>query len=67
MAKFQPGQTVYILGRYRAKVIECGPLQVTCNVYEGLAPHQKNPARAIYPLRLVEAKRAKEEPARAGE
>ena len=53
MSKFQPGQTVYILGRYRAEVIECGPLTVTCDVYEGLAPHEKVPTRANYDLALV--------------
>jgi hypothetical protein len=67
MARFQPRQTVYILGRYRAKVIECGPLTVTCEVYEGLAPREKAPVTASYRLPLVEAKRAGEEAARAGE
>jgi hypothetical protein len=54
MAKFQPSQTVYILGRYRAKVIECGPQTVTCDVFQGLAPHDTAPQRANYDLHLVE-------------
>jgi len=57
MAKLQPGQTVYILGRYRAVVVECSPFTVTCDVYEGLAPREKKPTRADYVPPLVEAKR----------
>jgi hypothetical protein len=59
MPRFTKGQTVYILGKYRAKVIECGALTVECDVYEGLAPHEKAPVRASYNLALVEAKRSK--------
>lgn len=55
MQKFQPGRTVYILGRYRAKVIECGQFTVTCEVYEGLAPLERAPVTASYSLHLVEA------------
>ena len=53
MSKFKECQTVYILGRYRATVIECGPHTVTCDVYEGLARHEKVPTRASYALALV--------------
>ena len=35
--KFRKGQTVYIQGRYRAKVVDCGPHTVTCDAYEGLS------------------------------
>ena len=59
MAKLQPGQTVYILGRYRAVVVECSPFTVTCDVYEGLAPHEKCPLKANYPHILVEAQRTR--------
>ena len=48
MPKFKPGQTVYILGRYRAKVIECGQFTVTCDVYEGLPSHDKVPNAFVF-------------------
>jgi hypothetical protein len=54
--RFTKGQTVYILGRYRAKVVECGRFTVTCDVYEGLAPHEKIPTRADYAHAMVEEK-----------
>jgi hypothetical protein len=57
--KFRKGQTVYIQGRYRAKVVDCGPHTVTCDVYEGLALGQKPPQRAQYHIDLVEPKKQK--------
>ncbi len=54
--KFKKGQTVYILGRYRAKVVECGPHTVSCDVYQGLNIGQKPPVRAQYHIDLVEKK-----------
>jgi hypothetical protein len=62
MTCFQPGQTVYILWRYQAKVVECSPQTVTCDVVQGLAPHDTAPQRANYNLNLVEAKQRPSSP-----
>jgi hypothetical protein len=55
---FKKGQTVYVLGEYRAKVVSCSPDYVTCDVYEGLA-NGKKVDRLSYGTGLVEAKRRK--------
>ena len=57
--KFKPGQIVYVLGQYRAKVISCGNTSVECDVYEGLEPHTKAPERLSYFIDLVHAKKSK--------
>ena len=57
--KFRKGQTVYVQGQYRAKVVECGPHTVTCDVYEGLALGTQPPQRAQYHVELVERTKIK--------
>jgi hypothetical protein len=47
------GQTVYVLGRYRAKVVDITPQSITVDVYEGLAPGQKAPQRGTFAKELI--------------
>jgi len=62
MYRFTKGQIVYILGRYKAKVIDANEENVTCDVYEGLAPNQKAPQRATYGPGIVEPNQATKQP-----
>jgi hypothetical protein len=47
---FKPGQEVWILGRYRAIVVQDFGDTVECDVYEGLAPGQEAPQRLRYDI-----------------
>lgn len=55
--KLKKGQIVYVLGHYKARVVDSSPYTVTCDVYEGLAPGQKAPQRASYAPVLIEPKK----------
>ncbi|MGH7782243.1 MAG: hypothetical protein ACREO5_00135 [Candidatus Binatia bacterium] len=59
--RFKKGQTVYILGQYRAKVVSCGTSSIECDVYEGLADDAEAPKRHCYFLDLVKTKKKKHE------
>jgi hypothetical protein len=47
------GQIVYVLGRYKAEVVDFTPQSITVDVYEGLAPGQKAPQRGTFAKELI--------------
>lgn len=47
------GDTAYILGRYKAKIVDMGTFSITCDVYEGLGQYDEVPARANYSKELI--------------
>ena len=49
----EKGQIVYVLGRYRAEVVDITPQSISVDVYDGLAPGQRAPQRGTFAKELI--------------